>query len=153
MTDKSTTELTIPELSKAIPKMTDEELKAAYVAEKAAGPDKERKGAVSALETEANERELILTEEAPLVDGELAKEVPGAQPASPHDPDEARDAHAAALARAKEELGLQSVEDRLKALEDREVPSGDEFDARKEVLKLHRAIAALANHLNFPLPS
>ncbi len=67
--EKKTTEMTITELEKAIPGMGDDDLRAAFAAEKAAGADKERKGAISALEAAAKSRILELTARVGKLDG------------------------------------------------------------------------------------
>lgn len=145
MDTKSTTEMNLTELGKAIPKMNDADLQAAYEAEKAAGPDKERSGAISAFEKAAEDRKITLTDPAEKPDGELAAEVPGAQPAGPNATEEEREKHAETL---------RNLDKRVSALESNPgaVPDGKDFDARTEILRLHRGLESLANHFNLPLP-
>lgn len=147
------TKMSVVEVDKAVSKATDDELRTAYAEEKAAGPDKERKGAIAALEAEAMARGITLTVPNAATDAELAGQVPGAQPAGGNATEEDRARHAEALARAKEELGITALEGKVAALEDGSIPSGADFDARTEILKLHRALEAMANHLNFRLPN
>lgn len=139
--DKKTTEMTIPELEKAIPGMGDADLRAAYDAEKAAGADKERKGAIIALEAAAKSRSLDLAA-APVSDGALALATPGAQPATDAT-DEEREDHAETI--RKLTARVDELEGSAKA--------GTGGVTREEVLALHRKLEALANHLNFRLPA
>lgn len=139
--DKKTTEMTITELEKAIPSMGDDDLRAAFAAEKAAGADKERKGAISALETAAKSRSLDLAA-APVSDGALALATPGAQPATDAT-DEEREDHAETI--RKLTARVDELEGSAKA--------GTGEVTREEVLALHRKLEALANHLNFRLPA
>lgn len=129
--DKKTTEMTIPELEKAIPGMSEDELRAAFAAEKAAGADKERKGAISALEAAAKSRSL-----------ELTAATPGAQPATDATDGERED-HAETI--RKLTARVDELEGSAKA--------GTGGVTREEVLSLHRKLEALANHLNFRLPA
>lgn len=138
---KTTTEMTIAELEKAIPGMSEEELRAAYQAEKAAGADKERKGAVSALEAAAKSRSLELAGPA-ASDGQLAAATPGAQPATDAT-DEEREDHAETIRK------LTARVDELEGA----AKKGTGEVTREEVLALHRKLEALANHLNFRLPA
>lgn len=139
--DKKTTEMTITELEKAIPSMGDDDLRAAFAAEKAAGADKERKGAISALETAAKSRSLDLAA-APVSDGALALATPGAQPATDATEEERED-HAETI--RKLTASVDGLEGSAKA--------GTDEVTREEVLALHRKLEALANHLNFRLPA
>lgn len=139
--DKKTTEMTITELEKAIPGMGDDDLRAAFAAEKAAGADKERKGAISALEAAAKSRSLELTA-APVSDGALALATPGAQPATDAT-DAEREDHAETI--RKLTARVDELEGSAKA--------GTGEVTREEVLALHRKLEALANHLNFRLPA
>ena len=138
--DKKTTEMTITELEKAIPSMGDDDLRAAFAAEKAAGADKERKGAISALEAAAKSRSLELT--AAPSDGALAAATPGAQPATDATNKESED-HAETI---------RKLTDRVDELEG-SAKAGTGEVTREEVLSLHRKLEALANHLNFRLPA
>ena len=138
---KTTTEMTIAELGKAIPGMSDEELRTAYQAEKAAGADKERKGAITAMEEAAKERSLDLAA-APVSDGALALATPGAQPATDATEEERED-HAETI--RKLTARVDELEGSAKA--------GTGGVTREEVLALHRKLEALANHLNFRLPA
>lgn len=139
--DKKTTEMTITELEKAIPGMGDADLRAAYEAEKAAGADKERKGAISALEAAAKSRSVDLAA-APVSDGALALATPGAQPANDATEEERED-HAETIRK------LTARVDELEG----SAKTGTGEVKREEVLALHRKLEALANHLNFRLPA
>lgn len=141
--DKKTTEMTITELEKAIPSMGDDDLRAAFAAEKAAGADKERKGAISALEAAAKSRSLDLAA-APVSDGALALATPGAQPATDATEEERED-HAETIRK------LTARVDELEAAKGEKAKG--EAPTREEVLSLHRRLEALANHLNFRLPA
>lgn len=140
--DKKTTEMTITELEKAIPGMSDDQLKAAYQAEKAAGVDKERKGAITALEGAAKSRSVELTADPAASDGALTLATPGAQPATDAT-DEEREDHAETI--RKLTARVDELEGSAKA--------GTGEVTRAEVLALHRKLEALANHLNFRLPA
>lgn len=142
--DKTPTEMTIKELEKAAPKMSDEELLAAFKAEKAAGPDKERSGAVELYEKLAAEREITLTDAEPKTDGELAADTAGAQPAGPTATEDEREDHAETL---------RKLNKRVAELEGAAAGEGKGEVTRAEILKLHRQLEALANHLNFRLPA
>jgi len=143
---KTPTEMTLAELETAAPKMSDEELNAAFLAEKAAGADKERAGAIKLYTKLADDRGFAFADPAAPVDGEVALAVPGAQPAGPQATEEEREEH------ARKVLALEERVAKLEA-ETGAIPAGGDFDARTEILKLHRQVAALANHHNFPLPA
>jgi hypothetical protein len=140
-----TTEMNLSDLGTAITKMSDADLNAAYQAEKAAGPDKERKGAISAIEKAAKDRNLTLTDPTTKPDGELAAEVAGAQPAGPNATEEEREEH---------RKMLEAMDKRVSALEANPgaVPDGKEFNARTEILRIHAGLEYLANHMNLKLP-
>ena len=72
---KKTTEMTVSELSKAVPGMSDADLAAAYQAEHAAGGDKLRKGAIAALVDEAKARGLTLAGDAQAAPADHAAEI------------------------------------------------------------------------------
>ena len=142
MADKKTTDMTISELEKAIPGMSDADLQAAYGAEKGTEGHKERSGATDALEAAAKDRGITLTDPAKASDGELSTATEGAQPATDAS-DEEREDHAETIRK------LTARVDELEG----SAKSGKGEVTREEVLSLHRKLEALSNHLNFRLPA
>lgn len=125
---KKTTEMTVTELEKAIPGMDAKALKAAYAAEKAAGPDKERSTAIDALEKAAESAGVDL---------------------GGGDEGNANDAAAQEIAELKARVAkLEKTSGKSKVK-----PSSGNGDDRAEVLAIYRKLDAIAGHLNIRLPS
>lgn len=137
--DKKPTDMTLAELDKAVPNMSDADLQAAYAAEKSTEGHKARDGAIGAYEKAAKDRGVTLTDPEAQSDAELASETPGAQPAGPSSTDDERDAHA------------ETIRSQVEAAEAKAADGGEV--TREEILALHRKLEALANHLNFRLPA
>lgn len=140
----NTNEMSITDLKAKLPEMSDADVQAAYVTERTTEGHKERAGALDAIKEAANKRGLQLTLPNEPGDAQLSQATPGAQPVV-NGTEQQRDEHAETL---------KAINARLDELEAAgQVPDGKEFNARDEVLKLHRGLEALAGHLNFRLPT
>lgn len=135
----------IPKLKERLKTVESADDVRAIYREEVTNPDGERSGAMTAIKDRAEE--LGMTEEQLRPnDATEAENTAGAQPIAGEALTESDYSdHAERIARL-EELA-KSSEGNPGA-----VPDGKEFDARKEVLKLHRGLEYLANQLNLRLP-
>lgn len=140
---KKTTDMTVPEFKSAAAKFSDDDWRAAYLAETTTEGHTARAGVVDhikAYSAEKNEPGIIADAPATAVktDGEISAATPGAQPATNATTEEAAD-HAATIARLTERVD--------------ELEKGREIgDPKEEILKLWRAVESFANQLNLQLP-
>ena len=147
---KKTTDMTVSQLATAVGAMSDDDLRAAFLAETTTEGHTERAGAVEAITKEADKRgEPGIY--APAVEGTkddaaLSAATPGASPAVNPKPGEA-EAHAetiAALTARVDELEKQRAA--------ASIGDGEE-GVREAVLKAFRQIEHIANSLNIQLPA
>lgn len=127
--DKKTTDMNLTDLGKAIPGMSDDELRAAWLAETETEGHKARAGAVEAIKDEAEKRGELEAMTRPS-DGSGETETTEKAPETP----------------AEREARLRNAADDA-------LMAQIEADPRKALLTIHRGMEFIANHLNLRLPS
>lgn len=147
---KTPIQMTIDELSEALPSMSDDEIRAGYAAETGTKGHKERSGATDLYEEAAETRGISLTEKTITDASEDGKADPIA--------DLAREVVSIGERLTELEASLEKVMPYLEGAANGEpvqveIKDGPALPTREEVLQLHRRVESIANHLNFRLPS